>query len=666
MPTGAHDFYLQYGGAERGFMLAKGEDGRKMWRTGLAPALAPQQRLSADNLYEGTPPEINTIFAAETFHGGAGQEDDHTGGHEADAHTAAGYAFSRGVDLSDEHRVYLSPKRQIKQQTAAPLDGIPTDALLTSHGLILMAGEYIYEWNTATGVWDERDDASTDGVNYQGKLVEHNGIIYAPRGSGAPYKYSTDGVTWVASNRAGDLGKADYFTTRGDDGDPTTPTYNNLVRLFNGTVSITVNGTNGSTAWSTPDTIGSTSETSKAVIEYDDALYIFKTNKVYRYDFHNVDDLWETPYVKSDNADHVMRSARGMIYANYGDRLLEFNPVDQAFKFIYPDHSESQEIQGSITGIGESDEKMFIVVTNANGMTYVMKGLPHKSWHTYIFPVDVDDTAATRGSNLCYYLGPGVMHTTNPVLLTGYGAQTAHYIQARANRRPEDDDEYEYETVYGTGGAYVVGPWINYGAAVYEKFLNRGTVLAKSMSAARTAILEYETEATEGTSVPLVTATYDGLSATNVEDAVKFTRLRYVVRMSTGAETQGPIVFGWTLQATLNIPRFRLWDAIVNLGPELDTNDNVRDDYQDPDELETFVFNAATQRVILTDRRGIQHTVKIHDFQNISMGEYFTGSDERDTLLYQIVMAEINALSTAIDAMIWDQDDWDSGKEWGV
>jgi hypothetical protein len=105
---------------------------------------------------------------------------------------------------------------------------------------------------------------------------------------------------------------------------------------------------------------------------------------------------------------------------------------------------------------------------------------------------------------------------------------------------------------------------------------------------------------------------------------------------------------------------------VVNIAPELDINDAVREEFKDSDEHEDFLFSAATRRSVLSDRRDVDYTVKVHDFQSLSMQEYRTGGDQRDGLLYQIVMAEINALSTPLDVLIWDQDNWDSGKVWGV
>lgn len=657
MPAQGYDFSLTVGDTTRGFMVAKDENNRKIWRVGLAPALAPQQRLSASNLYAGAPPEINSIFAAERWGDGAGYRDSVI---QEDC-LCTRYPYSRGVDLSYTLRGYLSPKRLARRQdSGVALSAAPGYIESTTLGVLMYAGAYIYRWDSTTDVWIEVDDASGDGEDYRGKITEKDGTVYIARGAGAAYKYSTNGTTWTASNRTTNDALADDFTTRGDDG----TNLNTIVRLRSGRVSVSTDGINSGTAWSSEDTIGSTSETSKFIIAVDDALYIYKKEGIYRYDFVNVDDLWITEYLQDDNADYLYWGSDGLLYANYGDRILQFDPQQNLFKYVFPlIDMDDTEIKGSITGLTGDDFNMYLSVQNAKGNTYIIKGNPGEAWHTIAYPVTDNTVDTTEDTATMRVLGPGTIHAENPVLVTGYGAtDTVHYILPRANLRPEDDPNCLFEDVPGLSGAFVVGPWVDFGAAAYTKFLNRGTLLGENLSASRTLVLGYQLPG--AAAVSIITADYDGFTSAEVSSAIELNRVRYKLTMTTGDSGSTPILIGLTLQSTLNSPRFRVWNIVVALAPEIEINDNVRDFWQDSDELEDFLFTAVTQRVTLTDRRDRQYLVKLNEFDGIDMTNYQMGGDYRDALLYQLQLVEIAALSTSTSPLIYNQDNWNSGKVW--
>jgi hypothetical protein len=149
----AYDCYLTVGSVRRGLIISE-DNGTKQYQVGLAPTLAPQQRLNADNLYEGQPPEVSVTYSSEAWHGGAGTVDAPSMGHATDAHASNGYNHSQNVDLSEEHRVYLSPKRQTTlTTTGAAIVGNPIQYLETSLGLFMITDERIYEWDISSLSW---------------------------------------------------------------------------------------------------------------------------------------------------------------------------------------------------------------------------------------------------------------------------------------------------------------------------------------------------------------------------------------------------------------------------------------------------------------------------------------------------------------------------------
>lgn len=1050
----SYGFYLTADGVTKGFRIIADENGLLRYTTGLAPTLAPQQRLNADNLYEGQPPEVSVTYAAETWTGGAGHVDAPSVGQRTEREAANGYNYTRGIDLSDEYRGYLSPKRNSLLPTSSTilnitliLDGEPIEYLTTSIGTFCITENAIYKWDSANEGWALVDSSG----NYRRGSCEFNGNLFVPRGS-SPYVYSSDGTTWTASGLTDD--NADCFCTRGDDGDASSPTLNVLVKLYDGQVSVNTDGTGNSIQWGAADTIGPSNETAKWVVPADDALLIFKTEGIYRYDFFNVDDIWKAQYLKDDNANYVFQWRNGLFYANYGDRLLEYDPIENTLEYVYPpDSATSQEIKGKITGIAGDDNHMYLTIENHAENTYVMKGVPHGAWHTWAFPsgsfpyeespsqadvydhptgtvtwenddailgsygyasagsgvseylvatnfgfnipgdaeingvevsmnrysqvkmqsfitdwvgdgdtttssspnptvsttlvtndppagalmlvfvyasisgtgtytaqtvtppsgwtlvpdstagllepisgicgvgaiyyrvsegaeptdytwgagwtvsgsqtrtmsialqgftvitdflepfalttvpltvgqnaaastnggspnsddslalafyggyfsgattvssgpsgmstavahtsgrshtasyyedvadyvppksiswsntviasysnllvispirlpgttLDYDDylwnnTTGTMGTGLMqtefwpstpttqklgneiakwglsdpltpamvndsnfgfamvaasisstayvnnvtmtiyatipgksrpsqaiYVAGPGTIHAENPVVLTGYSDRSIDYILPRAGMRPEDDINYRYETDFGGTTAEAVGSWVDFGASAYPKFLNRGTFLGEGVTAGKYVTLDYQTEDVPGT---LLLATQNGLSAENVDGVVAFHRIRYVLGATTTSFSSTPILLGWTVQATLNPPRYRVWSTIVDTSPEGSLFGGSTDYMEDPYDLEDFLYRATTQRVTLQDYRGREFVTRLSDIQPIGLKHYKVGGDDRLAPIYQIQLIEISPISPTGTPLVYGSGAWGQGYEY--
>ena len=416
-------------------MLLKDDTGNKQLQVGLAPVLAPQQRLNANNLYEGQPPEVTAVSAFEQFTGGAGFSTGAGNDPEiVDIHNFTRYHYSRNVDLSSGTDAILSPKRnETADSVGDPIDGAPLQFISTSFGTFMITENVIYEWDTSALYWIARDSSG----EYVNGAVEFNGYLFVPRGQSFPYIYSNDGLAWTESTAATTTKYADYFCTRGDDGDASSPTLNVLVRLYANTVSVNTTGLNG-TAWGSADTIGPTNQTGRAITPSDGPLFVWKKEGIYAYDFLNVDNVWTAEYLKSDNAVHVFQWRNGFFYANYGDRLLEFDPDGtEPIRYVYPtDSMDSPEVKGAITGIGGDDDNLYITVQNIQGNTYVIKGKPDDAWHTWAFPAG-SASIASLPANGADDAGVGTITWSDPGNITAddgaYAtalAGTSHYLVA--------------------------------------------------------------------------------------------------------------------------------------------------------------------------------------------------------------------------------------------
>jgi len=423
MPFRNYDVYIEADGVTKGLLILGGQDGMRQYQVALAPTFAPQQRLDANNLYEGQPPEVTITSATETWHGGAGKSDGTSGGHNVDGHATAGYNYSRNLDLSDEHRVYLSPFRNVTvtDEVDTLFDGTPLQFIDTSLGFFAITTNAIYKWSTSSLSWEVKDSSGS----YIGGAIEHDGYIYVPRGT-SPYVYSSNGSTWTASNRSTTLGQANSFCNRGDDGEASA-TYNVIVRLRDNEVSVSTDGLNSGAAWSTADEIGPTNQTATFITPDVNNVVIWKREGVYLFDFSNVDNFWSASYVKDDNASYVYQWADGLFYANYGDSVLQFDFANSTITHVYPPAgTDSPEIVGAITGIDGDDAHLYVTVQNANGVSYVMKGKPGAAFHTLAFHRSEQDSLLPVGTG-SNNASIGTIAWTNPTNI-----QTLAYATATA------------------------------------------------------------------------------------------------------------------------------------------------------------------------------------------------------------------------------------------
>ena len=376
MPFQNYDVYLQADGVTQGFVITEA-DGVKQYNVGLAPTLAPQQRLNSNNLYEGQPPEVTVTSPSETWYSGAGVADA-SGSRGTQSSTNTGYAFSRGIDLSEGFAAFLSPQRNdTSTADGKDFNGHPIQFIDTSIGLFCITENQIYRWDISLEVWESVNSAGS----YKAGALEHDGYLYVPRGAN-PYLYTPDGFAWTASNRSTITSQADAFCNRGDDGEASA-TYNVIVRLRDNYVSVSTTGVNSGAAWSTEDAIGPNNETSKTITPENNSVVIWKQEGVYTFDFTNVDNFWQANYAQNTNADHVYQWIDTLWYANYGTSVLQFDFVNSTITKVYPtDSMDDDELLGQVTGISGDDSHLYVTVRNENNRTYVMKGKPGNPFHS--------------------------------------------------------------------------------------------------------------------------------------------------------------------------------------------------------------------------------------------------------------------------------------------
>lgn len=646
-PKTAHkaDILLEYNGATVGFVAAVDpETGNKRIFPGLAPKLAPQIRQDSVS-YSYLPPDIDIVVAFEDWEGGAGY-------YEAAPIDVAPlvYNYSRGIDLSSAKRCYLAPERQAANaSTGGAIAAAPIKFWDGSLGVYMLAGQYIYQWTVSSQDWVVRNDATGDGVNFT-DIAEMDGVMYAGRGNTVDYKYSTDGTTWTAFTDSDN--NFSFFEVRGIASAEAV-----LWGLKStGSLKNSTDGKNGGVAWSSGDAVAHTSETMQALVEANDDLYVFTTAGIYRYTGTAQESVWTggRQMYRATNGDGAFLWQDGGIYVPYGDRLLRYDPLGDtsstpSLEFVFPTQAMhgNLELNGTISAITGDADWLYVALKNAAGNTYILRGKPSQSiWHTFLY----------LGANDCdamQVIGSARFNATNPALVFGYGTDCKYVILPRAGLRPEDDTNCRFDTGSGT----VYGPWVSIGARQFPKILTSGRVIAENCTAGMPITLSYEIDAS-GTEVSAVAAVSAGLTATNVSSEVEFLRIRYILTMSSGANTVSPRLLGALFHTNLLVPRKKMWTIDLELSPMVEASGN----HWTAKEQETFLFGAVGQRV--TFHHGHTHTHSVI-LQTIDSPYGVKETPAGDIYTYTAVFTEISQSVEEDNEMIWDEDLWDSGKVWG-
>lgn len=644
-----YDFTLTLEGKNYGYFLWEDENGAKHWNEGLAPLLAPQQR-TTEFSYEHIPPEIDVAVAFEQWTGGAGHTEFIHGTAHGDLPTV--YSYSQGIDASWDNRLYLSPKQIADNaSTGGAIAAAPSFFFSSlTFGFWCAAGVYLYKYDVSSGTWVLKLTCAAAVTS----MAELNGVLYASLTDSA-YRYTTDtdGTTWStyssATLESGNI--ADLFVVRNA----------SIMAMYNEKAYVTTNGQTGGTSWSSGTTIGSTSETTQSLAVANGDYWIFKKEGIYSWDGTTVTDVWHPKFFNSDNGKYAYVWYDGVIYTVYNNRILGINPFvnDQSpMAFVYPpeghdqDH-DSTEIKGTISQITGTFSDLIFTVTNPDGRTYLMKGSPTTGvFHTFAYLGSVANAA-------CFAAGTGLLHASRATVAVGTGTAAAHYILPASDLRPEDDPLYQFAL---TGTIY--GPWVSFGARVFNKFLNRGSVLAASNSAGGNILLKYEIDEDTGTTTTLVDAQDPGINTTSTSSTVSFYRIRPVITINTVDSALSPILIAATFHSTLNPPRRRVWKPIISLRDNQFGRDGIRDT-QAVSVLRAALFTGATNRITMTDRDQNSYTVRILDLQELSIRFSKTGGSETDNQIMQLTIAEVTPTTSSAPVARYGQSRYGAGYVYG-
>ena len=484
-------------------------------------------------------------------------------------------------------------------------------------------------------------------------MTELDAVLYAARGTSRDYKYSTNGTSWTAFTDA-DL-NYDQFAIRSGEA--------NQGVLWgiqaDGLIRNTVDGQNSGTSWTLADAVGHTSETVTDLLEGDDGnLYVFKREGIYRYTGTVTEDVWKSKFLSTTNGKNAYRHSDGRFYAPYGNGLLQFDPLVQAtgLVHVFPGMRRvgNAEITGTVTAIGGDEQWLYIAVKNGAGNTYILKGLPDLDiWHTFLY-------LGANDCNALLVVPEGTVHASNPVLLMGVGASAQHVVLPRPGYDPETDDNYEYDTADGI----VVGPWLDYGAQSYAKFLNAGRTVMRNATSSLTVVLSYDLD-DGGSFTDLLTSTSAGRTEKVITSDVSFHRIRYKVTLTSGTTGSSPIWLGSVLEATPNPPRLRNWRPRVLMLDEPRQNAGGRSRIS-ASKTKRLLLKSPTVRCQLRDGSGSTYVVKVLDIGPGPNVDSQDGGRQRQVSTYDMSIVEVGVVSLGTaELLIWGLDAWNTGKVYG-
>ena len=638
--TGRYDVLISHSNRELGYVIADDpQTGLLQYFPGFVEEAAEQQSQGAFD-YGALPNTISTILSFENWAGGAGAVDVPSGT------SANAYSYSRGIDASWGTRLYLSPERQ-------PMSGLTTSLtkiyVSPSQGTYGLGGRYVYK--LAGTAWAVTKDlgvgqVATDIIEYgNGTSV----FVVVAQGDSTDMQYSTNaGSSWSAAT-----GHAfSFLTVRG--------TFSTVPVLWGITANGFIKSSTNVTAFSNADRLGHTGETVTDLLSAGGEVWAIKSNAIYSYDSVEIDDfLPSTNLTKAGNgANTYLWGVNDKFYLTFGGRLIEVDPVERKIKTVFL--MQNPELNGSITAITGTSDSIYFALKNTAGDTYIIKGNPNLGvWHTWAY----------LGANDCNALeaqAAGGVHSTRDAIVAGYGASaTVFFILPIAGMRPEDDSSYRYDTNAGV----LYGPLIDGGVLAIQKYLNAGKLLASSLSATRTAVLSYATDASTSFTTVL-TAVQTGLTEASTS-SVLFNRIRYSVTLDTGSNSTTPVVVGVAFDSTPNASRRRQWTLVLNIEDEADPRGGGDKNRYSASDLLDHLIDAGSVQVTYTDYLGGVYTAKLRMLQMQGIQRKPVGKGRfafKGTV--QVIIAEIQPTLTADSSASgtifrWGASAWGGPDIWG-
>lgn len=709
-----YDVFLGYGGDKVGFNLVTGEGDSVAYLQSLAPAIAPRVDNSAFT-FSSVPPEIKVPVAFEDWSGGASFT-------HSTVNTPS--VYNQGILIDGSTTGQLTPTGSTHNYFS--IDGnayinnpnttyfgdyyqLPVGygkVQHTSLGTFMLMND-IWRWNVHGSYWEQ---VALLGDGYLPlDIVEYGGYVWVScidklTRQGAFYTYSSTGLSggWTQSVVAND--DQLYWSVRGQTtGNPVIWGVDYQGNLRNNTAPASV--------WSGVVTVGTQNEIVTGLLEHMDALYVFKTNGIYKMNSAGTgsEDVWLGAKNIDDhrNGNNPILHTDNKIYVAYDGQLLQFDPVANTILPVFPIDSNNI-YSGMINSITTDGQWLYIAFEfdwtfgetyesgsynyRDNYYTHVLKGDPSiGGWHPIMYSqygsmrgLGVSPRGTTDSTNPELHMLMAYNRTKiNPPFIPSLSNQLADMVLTLPKLGEDWSSDPDAASLSLSSTPYVWGPWVSLGAANIDKYLASVQTIVDNASDANWWQLYWQfedgiydrtlgaigggqtwinpnggspfTDAYWPLEEPFIKRTNDANIMTGAS-LNKWRSIRYVLRYESGSSVHASLR-SIAMESALLPERVRTWNmqVIVSNDQELRGGGKMR---EGSIRQRNFLFESPNKKVTFYDRDGQNYIVKIQDIQ--SLGAFRGESGDRE--IFNVALSELvpNTLTTPL--LSWNEGAWDNGQ----
>jgi len=617
---GAYDIYIEdSSGKKTGFMLAKDDDGKKMWRVSEAPPLSPRYGTGAVG-YEQFPVEQEMVWAQDDWSDGFGE-----------------YKYKAGSDRYFES--YNCDCRYKGQIILGPLETLTGDSGSAAIGIsqyrpaFAEFGDTLYQATYSSGVmyvwkWDKTNqyftNVLTDAAQTPFGLITYGDwiVLFGQ----AIYHYSTDGTSWTeitgASNHLGGVAVIN----------------NQLWRAEFSTPASGVRSCTDPTAWgnwSSVTEVGDRFAQINQLLDLEGVLLIGKEDGLYSIDADGnvaglIPDIRPIRHDSNLNwmATHHNEAYLGLMFG--GVLLYSGGVITNISPTLFSPHSAFFQC-GSATGpllldiLSDINYVYVLYHVFVSGVGYAIiifagrkqyvNGQIQFAWHpitqnlTNAYLGDVRACISTAGETGTYANPRMFLSESSGVLGRG-----CYFKLARGQMNPIYDSGYTF-----TATGYIYTGWWDANLTDVEKAFQYLVVDADDLSSTEYITFYYETD-DSGTWTVIGKADIEGktilsLPKIQVGDETREPtgrKIRLKIELTTGDSGSTPILKSFSLHA---IPAFtpkRQFTLALQCADSVTRLNNTPDD-KGAKEIRQAVWNYRKEvwPVTLTDVDGIEWLVKL-------------------------------------------------------
>lgn len=414
--------------------------------------------------------------------------------------------FTIGVDHRRRYPVlaprrYLAGKDAAQDALAARMSGAVE---FRGNFYICVAGREVYRldnWSGGVGTaYFTQVFQHSDGSAVLRDLVVAGDILYAAAGETAPYAYSTDGSSWVESNRGAPDDKAEQWLVL--QAATATGAAIHKIRVPNLHYVLTdagVDATNGGTAWASADAIGDAADVSTLtgleLLAQSESTVIAKEEGIFNIDSSgNARPIYPELNKNRDsgNGFHAFVWNNVLFYPTFHGELKALR--DGKVYGVHPSRQQERRLEvtperdgifeGRIRAMAGTQDYLYVEIRRAEDGLHRIVVLEYDGELGFTWRTLLDLNTATSDELFITSWatsGPVLWATTD----TEFGQAVAYWVLS-AGPDPTADSRVRYGDI-----GMIFDPWIDFGAKATNK---------------RWASIEVEVAATDDSSTEIIVA----------------------------------------------------------------------------------------------------------------------------------------------------------------